>query len=596
MDTVVQVLDRTARQHGARPAMAVKRGGAWQTTSWAEYREQVRRVGRGLMALGLQPGEGVVIMGYNRPEWFLANVGAMAAGGLPAGIYTTNTPDQCQYIAQHSEARVAILENRDYLAKFLEVRSRLPKLQAIVVMESADARGEGVMSFEALLERGAGVAEAELDARIAAQKADDVCTLIYTSGTTGPPKAVMLSHGNITFIGSEGMKLLRFTSHDVFLSYLPLCHIAEQVVTHHMPMAAGGCTHFAESLEKLAESLREVRPTFFFGVPRVWEKMQAAMQAAGAQNPPLRRKIAAWARGVGLEGGRAEQQGRGKPLLYPLARKLVFSKVRERLGLDRASLCAVSAAPISVETLEFFLSLGIPILEVYGMSEVTGPGTMSLPDAYRTGWAGRAIPGTEIKLAEDGEILMRGPHVFKGYYKNEAATAETLDAEGWVHSGDVGELTPDGYVRVTDRKKELIITAGGKNIAPQVIEAKLRQIPAISQAAVIGDRRAYLVALLTLDPTRLAAEAAAAGSPAKTAQEAAACGFFRAHIDKQVEQANRAFARYEQVRRFTLLPAEFSIEGGELTPTMKLKRRVVHEKYKDAIEALYAAAPPGGAA
>jgi long-subunit acyl-CoA synthetase (AMP-forming) len=371
------------------------------------------------------------------------------------------------------------------------------------------------------------------------------------------------------------------------LSYLPLSHIAEQVVSLYAAMASGACTWFAESLEKLGENLRDARPTLFFGVPRVWEKMQAAMMAAGAQAPPLRRRIAAWAKAVGLRGGLAEQRGGARPWSYGLASRLVFSKVRERLGLDRARICAVSAAPIAVETLEYFLSLGIPIMEIYGMSEVTGPGTMSLPGAYRTGRAGRALAGTEIKIAADGEILMRGPHVFKGYYKSEAATRETLDAQGFVHSGDIGELDADGYLRVTDRKKELIITAGGKNVAPQLLEGKLRQLPAVSQAVAIGDQRPCIVALLTLDPGRVAAAAQAAGSPARSVAEAAACPVFRALLQARIDKVNTELARYESIRSFTILPAELSVDGGELTPTLKLKRRVIHAKYKDEIDALY---------
>jgi long-subunit acyl-CoA synthetase (AMP-forming) len=587
--TVLGVLERTALAQPNAPAMRAKRSGSWHTTTWADYRSDVRRAARGLISLGVEPGRGVVIMGYNRPEWFIADVAAIAAGGLATGIYTTNTPEQCRYITDHAEAAVAVLENRDYLAKFLEVRDRLPGLLAIVVMEPFDARVDGVLSWAELLERGASVPEAELDARIAAQKPEDVCTLIYTSGTTGEPKGVMLTHSNVTFVGERFVELLKLGPADRMISYLPLSHIAEQVVTLHGPMACGACTAFAESLEKLADNLREVRPTLFFGVPRVWEKIQAGMQAAGAQAPPLRRKIVAWAKRVGLAGGYADQRGEARPWSYGLAQKLVFSKVRERLGLDAARYCVVSAAPTAVETLEFFLSLGIPILEVYGMSEVTGPSTMSLPGAYRSGSAGRAVSGTQMRLAEDGEILLRGPHVFKGYYKNEAATAETLDTEGWVHSGDIGEMSPDGYLRVTDRKKELIITSGGKNVAPQHIEGKLKQIPAVSQAVVIGDRRSYLVALLTLDPARVANEAAAAASPARTSEEAAACPLFRAYVEKQVEQVNAALARYESVRRFALLPQELSIANDELTATLKLKRRVIYKRYADQIEALYTA-------
>jgi long-subunit acyl-CoA synthetase (AMP-forming) len=573
-ETVLQVLERTAREHAGRPAMRVKSGGRWQTTTWKEYREQALLAARGFLRLGLAPGEGVAILGYNRPEWFLADVAAIAAGGLPAGIYTSSTPEQCLYIADHAEATLAVVENQTYLETFLGIRDRLPKLRTIVLM-TGTPQEPGVHSWQQLLEMGAGVPEADLRARIEAQKPEDVCTLIYTSGTTGPPKAVTLSHHNVVWTAARVAEAYTVSETDELVSYLPLSHIAEQVVSLHIPMAVGGCSWFAESLEKLRDNLVEVRPHFFFAVPRVWEKMQAGIQAAGAQNSGLKKKIAAWARGVGAAGGQAEQAGRPKPFLYPLAHKLVFSKVRQRLGLDRARVCATSTAPISVETLELFSSLGIPVLEVYGMSECTGPTTFSTPGRYRLGSVGFAIPGTELRIAEDGEVLMRGPHVFRGYYKNPEATKEAVDEEGWLHSGDIGELSADGFLRITDRKKELLITSGGKNIGPQILEGKLRQIPVVSQAVVVGDRRNYLAALLTLDPQR-------------TPRELAECPIFRRHLEKQVEAVNATLARYETLKKFVILPEELSIEAGELTPTMKLKRRIVTQKYATEIESLYA--------
>ena len=291
---------------------------------------------------------------------------------------------------------------------------------------------------------------------------------------------------------------------------------------------------------------------------------------------------------MGHAASEADQAGRPRPWSYALADRLVFSKVRVRLGLDAARMLCVSSAPIAKETLDFFGSLGLPIMEAYGMSECTGPTTMSVPERYQLGRAGYAIPGTELRIAEDGEVLMRGPHVFLGYYKNDAATRETLDADGWLHSGDVGEIDREGYLRITDRKKELIITAGGKNIAPQHLEGQLKQIAAVSQAVAIGDRRPYVVALVTLDPARLAAEAAKAGSPARTPEEAARCPVFKAYLEKQVEAVNHGLARYETIKKIAILPRELSVDAGELTPTLKLKRQVIHERHKDAIEALYA--------
>ncbi|MBN9166372.1 MAG: AMP-binding protein, partial [Myxococcales bacterium] len=374
MATMVhEVLGETATRYGDRPALRVKRDGGWRTTTWSAYLRDARRVGRALVGLGVQPGKGISIIGYNSPEWLISDVGAILAGAVPAGIYTTNTPEQVRYITHHCEAKVAFADTAQQVEKFVAEQERMPHLEVVVQMlgRPAESRRGGlrVLGWNELLELGDETPESELDARIAVQKPDDVCTLIYTSGTTGEPKAVMISHTNLVWTAQAVIKALRFGPDEVSISYLPLSHIAEQLLTVHGPMAMGSVLYFAESLEKLGESLQEVRPTIFLGVPRVWEKIQAKMVAAGASSPPLRKKIAAWARKVGLAAGYAEQRGEARPLFHPIAKKVVFDKVRERLGLDRARICVTSAAPISKDTLEFFLSLGIPILEVYGMSE-----------------------------------------------------------------------------------------------------------------------------------------------------------------------------------------------------------------------------------
>ncbi len=586
MATVMQICEKTAAAHGDRPAMKVKRGGAWQTTTWREYIGLARKAAKSCIKLGLEPGHGVSIIGYNSPEWFIADIAAIYAGGVPAGIYTTNSPEQCHYIAEHCDANIAVVENAAQLAKFKEIRDRLPMLKAIVLIEGTDD-DEGVLSWAEFLAAGDDVSDADLQARIDGQDEQDTCTLIYTSGTTGPPKAVMITHENVTWTAQTTMAQIAAGPTDVLVSYLPLSHIAEQMVSLHGPLNLGACTCFAESLDKLGENLREVRPTYFLAVPRVWEKIQAKMVATGANNSPLKKKIAAWARGVGLAAGFAEQEGRGKPMLHGLAKKLVFDKVRLALGLDRCKLQITSAAPISRDTLEFFLSLGIPIYEVYGMSECTGPATISLPGRYKTGKAGFCLPGAELKIAADGEVCMRGKHVFNGYLKNDDATAEALDDDGWLHSGDIGEIDDKGFLQITDRKKDLIITAGGENIAPQLIEGQLKSIPVVAAAVVIGDRRKFLSALLTLDPERLATDAKTAGSPATTVAEAAGCATFRAWLQTRIDGVNSKLARVQTIKRFEILDGEFSIEGGELTPTMKVKRKVVNSKYERQIEGMY---------
>lgn len=586
---VFEVLAETVKRHGARTALKVKRDGAWRATSWEGYLANVRRAARALMALGLEKGESVVLIGFNSPEWVTANVGAIFAGGVPAGIYTTNSPAQCRYIAAHSGARVAFTENDAQSKKFLEVRSELPKLVAIVQMNEAPT-AEGVLSWDEFLAKGDTVTDAALSARMEEQSPDDVCTLIYTSGTTGDPKAVMLSHDNCTWTANTLVETLRFGPDDVSLSYLPLSHVAEQMLTVHGPMRMGSTVYFGESLEALGDNLKEVRPTFFLGVPRVWEKIQAKMVAAGANAPPARKKLAAWARSIGLASGYADQRGEKRPFWYPVAKKLVFDTVRERLGMDRLRVAVTGAAPISKDTLEFFLSLGIPLLEVYGMSECTGPASFSSPDAYRTGKAGRVVPGTELKIAADGEICYRGRHVFKGYLHDAEATSNAIDADGWLHSGDIGTVDREGYVQITDRKKDLLITAGGENIAPQVIEGALKALPVVGQAVVIGDRQKYLAALVTLDPERVARECEECGSSARDVPTAAKDPVFYAHLERQIATVNASLARVQTIKKFAILPHDFSIEGGELTPTMKIKRKVVNEKYKGEIEALYAGA------
>jgi long-subunit acyl-CoA synthetase (AMP-forming) len=584
---VCDLLDATAARHPDRPAMKAKRNGQWHAISWREYREQVHRVARGFIKLGLQPGDGVAIIGFNRLEWVLADIGAILAGGVPAGIYTTNSAEQCRHIIEHADCSIAVAENAEQLAKLKAVWPGLPKLKALVLMTGSDSN-DGVVTWEKLLALGGEHREAELAARIAAQKPDDVCTLIYTSGTTGNPKAVMITHDNIRFVAENFCTLYKPGPDDAVISYLPLSHIAEQVFAIYNPILSGICVSFAESMEQLGDNLREVRPTLFVGVPRVWEKIQEKMVAAGVANPPLRQKIVAWAKKAGLEAGYADQDGRARPLLYPLANRLVFSKVRERLGFDRCRAAFTSAAPIAKSTLEYFLSLGIPICEIYGMSECTGPATVSLPDRYRTGKAGFCIPGAELKIAADGEIWMRGPHVFKGYYKGPGATAEMMDAEGWLKSGDIGTLDAEGFLQITDRKKNILITSGGENIAPQVIEGQLMGIPVVSQAVVIGDRRKYVVALLTLDPAKLAATAAEAGSDATDLAAAAACAKYHAWLQHRIDEVNLRLARVQTIKRFEIIPGELTVEGGELTPTMKIRRNAIIAKYEALIERMYA--------
>lgn len=583
---VMEVFEDVAQRRHDQPALKWKQGESWKTKTWGEYRDDVHVAARALIALGLEPGRGVAIIGFNSVQWFEANVAAIYAGGRPTGIYTTNSPEQCQYVASHCEAQVVFCEDAAQLAKFMEVRDQLPDVKAYVLMRG-DSSEPDVYAWPEFLAKGEDADEAALQARIDAQDPDDVCTYIYTSGTTGNPKAVMISHDNLTWTAKAALDTLGTAEGDLFISYLPLSHIAEQIVSLHGAMVTEGCTAFAESIDKLGDNLRELRPTIFLAVPRVWEKIQAKIVQAASANTGLKKKIGAWARTQGLAGGYADQQGKPRPLLYGIADALVFSKVRQQLGLDRCRIQITSAAPISKDTLEFFLSLGVPIMEVYGMSECTGPATVSVPGTYATGKVGPKLAGTELRIAEDGEVLMRGRHVFKGYFKSPESTAETIDADGWLHSGDIGEIDDRGFLQITDRKKDLLITAGGENIAPQLIEGQLKSIPAVSQAVVVGDRKKHLSALLTLEATKLDEVLAAAGSSATTMAEAAKDDAVRDWLMTQVEGINAQLARVQTIKKIAVLPEDLSIEGGELTPTMKVKRKVVNAKYAATIDAFY---------
>ena len=574
--------------------------GNWQPATWRDFAEAVRTAARALIALGLPRGGKVSLLGFNRPEWAIFGHAAMMAGGAPAGIYTTYSADEIQYIIHHSESRVVLVEDAAQLAKVKQVRARLPLLQAIVLMRGAvietpaDGADGDVLSWEAFLARGAETSEPALDERMDALEPGDLATLIYTSGTTGPPKGVMLSHQNLAWTSRMLVEVGGGNDGDVSLSYLPLSHIAEQMATMHIPATAGSTVYYAESLEKIADNLKESRPTVFFGVPRIWEKFHAALARKLDEVTGLKRGLLGWARKVCTEVNARRDRGeplpRGLELQYRLADRLVLGKLKRALGFDRARSLVSGAAPIAPDVLQFFASIDMPIREIYGQSEDSGPTSYNLPGRTKLGSVGVPLPGLQVKIAEDGEILVSGPNVFLGYYKEPEATAETF-ADGWLCSGDLGELDRDGFLLITGRKKEIIITAGGKNIAPKNIEAAIKQLPVVGEAVVIGDRRKYLTVLVTLD--ELAARALAPDLADGAALAAAPA--VRAAIQAQIDRVNETLARVEQVKRFAVLPRPFGIDSGELTPTLKIKRKTVAEKYAAEIEAMYAEPAPSGA-
>ncbi|MCB9644695.1 MAG: long-chain fatty acid--CoA ligase [Myxococcales bacterium] len=591
-DTVIDRLRANAQKFSSKPALYGQDGNAWRMITWQEYWDRARKFGGGLIKYGHKPGGAVTVMGDNCPEWVIADVGGMMVRGVPAGIYQTSTSDQTSYIANHCEAVVFVIENKKlWDVSVAPIADGLKSVQRFVFLNDADKiKHEKAVSFEDFLKEGEAHLN-EVDKRIDEIEYDDLATLIYTSGTTGPPKGVMLSQRNLSFTSKEAIELVGGLSEvDCNVSYLPLSHIAEQMFTIHIPLSAGSPVYFCADLKQIRDALSKARPTIFLGVPRVWEKFKTALEGRFAEATGLRKILLGWSRNVALKAGYQKlQTGQVSGMLglqFKMASK-ILGKVHEGLGLNRLRVAVVGAAPIGLDVLEFFLSIGIPIHEVYGQSEDSGPTTFNRPKPGWTklGTAGRPFPNIQVKIAEDGEILVKGDNVFLGYYKNKDATEETL-VDGWLHSGDIGEFDTDGYLRITDRKKDLIITAGGKNVAPQNIEKLLRQIDGISQAVAIGDRRKFMAALLTLDPERAPKLAAERGWP-EDLEALAKHEAFIQFVDAEIKQANEQLARYESIRKFTLLPNDFSIDGGELTPTQKIKRRVVNEKYGKEIEAFY---------
>lgn len=586
--TVVHYLSKQAREIPDRPAYGYKVGEVWKMVNWRDYYAEVRQAAKALIALGMQPGENVCILGFNRPEWVIFDLAGMLAGGAAAGIYTTNSPTEVRYIIDHAEARFVLLEDAGQWAKVNAERHNLPRLQRVVMMRGVKIDDPLAITWEEFLALGNGVDDKSMDERLGALKPEQLATLIYTSGTTGPPKGVMLSHRSLTWTAEAARDLNNSNPNDSVLSYLPLSHIAEQMFTIHGAIVAGYKVYYAESPLKVLENLKEVQPTIVFGVPRVWERFYNGVSANLAHATGIKAAIAKWARGVGTKTTNLRNMGKEPAgllkLQNDLAEKLVFSTVREGIGLNHARACVSGAAPINPTILEFFGSLGIRILEVYGQSEDCGPTTFNQHQRTRFGSVGPVVPGMEVKIADDGEILARGPNVFLGYYKDPVATAETL-ADGWLYSGDLGKFDEDGFLHITGRKKEIIITSGGKNVAPKNIEAALTDIPLVGAAMVIGDQRRFLTALLTLEPEAKKRFAAENNIPVdevykhpKTLEV----------LQKGVDGVNSHFAKVEHVRKFTVLPGEFTIEGGELTPTLKLKRRIVNQKYSDLVEAMYA--------
>ncbi|MQY08598.1 AMP-dependent synthetase/ligase [Actinomadura macrotermitis] len=594
--TVPSRLAATADRHGDRPAYSDRTADGWRTLTWGQVRERALETAAGFAALGLEAGDVVALMMSNRSEHVLADLGAVHAGGVPTTVYATLAPDQVAFVAGDCAARFAVLEGRDQLDRWLPALERLPALRKVVVLdEAACPDGERFLTWAALTALGRERLAADAAgtaARAAAVKPGDTATLLYTSGTTGDPKGVRITHSMVLHEAAllEGASVL--PEHNVGISYLPFAHIADRVLSYYLPVTRAAHIHFCPDPAQLTTVLREVRPHGFFGVPRVWEKIMAGIQAVLAAEPDEAKKAAVQG---ALEAGRAYVAGQeyGGALspeaaaAFERADAAVLTPMRALLGLDRVVQASSAAAPLPEDVARFFAGLGLKIFDAYGMTETTGAITANLDDAFKLGTVGRAFPGVDLALAEDGEILVRGATCTPGYLNRPQATAELIDEDGWVHTGDVGVLDEDGFLRVVDRKKEIIITAGGENIAPSLVENHLKEHPLIGQALAYGDRRPYVVALITLDGEVAPVWAAAHGVDTTDLAALAEHPAVLEEVGAAVRDANRRLARVQQVKRWRLLPAEWTAESEELTPTLKLRRRVVHAKYTDAIEGLY---------
>jgi len=596
VSTVLILFCQQVARYGNRVALRKKALGRWHEISWREYGQRVREVASGLVALGLRRGECISIIAENCPEWLYSDLGIMAAGGVTVGIYTTSSPEQCAYILNHSEARFHIVEDEEQLDKVLQVRDRLPLLEKIIVIDLKGLRkfhDPMVISFEQLLAVGRefdAVQPSRFLQSLGEGKPEDVAILVYTSGTTGLPKGSMLSHETILFSTMLLEQIGPMRETDETISYLPLAHIAQRLLSAFGQIRYGYTVNFAESLDTFPYDLREVSPQIFFGPPRIWEKFYSAITLRMEKATWLKRRVYRGALAIGGREARLRLSGDAVPLSLQLATVLahlaVFRKLKAHLGLGRARYVLSGAAPIAPGLLEFFQSIGIPIKESYGQTENCGPATAHLGNRIKLGTVGQAIPGCEVKIAEDGEILLRGRNVFQGYFKDPQQTKEAL-RDGWLYTGDVGELDSEGFLTLTDRKRDLIITAGGKNIAPQPIENQLKSSPYIADAVVIGDRRRYLTALIVIDEENVTNFAQEYRIPFTTFSDLSRKREVYTLIDGEVERVNRTLSQVETVKRFAVLDKKLDPEDGDVTPTMKVKRKAFSERYGELIESLY---------
>ncbi len=592
--TLPGMLFEQARKRPDALAIRFKQLGIWHRVTWRQYADEVRRVASALVAFGLARRENVAVLGENCPEWLYCHLGIMAAGGATVGVYPTSSPEQVQYLLTHSEARLVLLENEEQLEKVLSVLSGT-KVERVVVWDNKGLWGfddPRVVFLGAFLREGEALLAADpgrLEGRLAEVEPGDTAMIIYTSGTTGPPKGAMLSHANCLFMGESLLERNAAMAGDELVSYLPLAHVYENLGSVMQHARIGYVVSFLESLDTLFQNLREVSPTYFASVPRVWEKLASTIELRIQDSTWAKRTLYRLAVGVGRRWARASRAGAVPPSLRLVRFAtywLVLEPLKRRIGFDRIRLALSGAAPAAPELFEYFQALGIPLIEGYGMTESSGVIAVNRQEAPLVGTVGEPIVGIEVKLDQDGEICTRGPHVFKGYFKDPEQTARTVDPEGWLHTGDVGEWQ-EGRLKIVDRKKDIVITAGGKNIAPAWVENKLKFSPYIQDAVVIGDRRKYLVALILIDEDNVTKFAQDHRLPFATFQELTQAPEVRRLVAQEVNAVNRTLSQVESVKKFALLPRRFYEEEGDVTPTKKVKRRNIEKRYTEMVEALY---------
>ena len=595
-ETLPGLLARNRDRFGNRTALREKDMGVWQEVSWDQYYDHVKHFCLGLISLGLMKGQNVSILGDNCREWLYADLAIQAAGAVTVGVYPTNPPSQVAYIIGHSDSVMAVVRDQEQTDKVLEVRDKIPLLQKIIVMDMKGLRhyhDPDILSFTEVEGLGKTLAQqnpALFEELVAATRPEDVALIVYTSGTTGPPKGAMLTHGNLLAIGRSFSEVTAMHDRDQVVSYLPLCHIAERLLSVILALYVGYTVNFAESIDTVQESLFEISPTIFVGVPRIWEKMYTSIQVRIKNTTPTKKIAYHFWISVGKKISDQILAGKNYHLGFQLLRRLghlfLYRSVLDKLGLLKVRLAVSGSAPIAPEILKFFHALGLPISEVYGQTEGSGVSHIHHGNDRKIGSVGKPFPGVSFKFGEDGEILTTSEMLFKGYYKDPQAT-EAIRGDGWLHSGDIGKLDEEGYLYITDRKKDILITSGGKNIAPSEIENRLKCSPYIYQAIVVGDKKNYLTALIQIELENVSQWAREHKIAYTTFKSLASHPEVYELIRREVEEANREFSQVETIKKFLLLEKELDHDDDELTATLKVRRKIIEEKFKNLIDFMY---------